>query len=147
MKFLQLVIRPGDGSSMWGAGVRLGTIKWTVGQEETQVSKGMSVSGTRRRNPSSVLNSQHPGMVKCGHLYWKLDRGPHHQEVRRRYSEDVRCWNVSGHFIQFFLIGTPCSLWLWLAGASLECIPDTFKICYYELPLSIHHYVSVSQVP
>ena len=44
MKFLQLVIRPGDGGSMWGAGVRLGTIKWTVGQEETQVSKGMSVS-------------------------------------------------------------------------------------------------------
>ena len=61
---------------MRGAGVGLGTIKWTVGQEETQVSKGMSVSGTRRRNPSSVLNSQHPGMVKCGHLYWKLDRGP-----------------------------------------------------------------------
>ena len=77
MKFLQLVIRPGDGgSSMWGAGVRLGTIKWTVGQEETQVSKGMSVSGTRRRNPSSVLNSQHPGMVKCGHLYLVLDRDP-----------------------------------------------------------------------
>ena len=86
MKFLQLVIRPGDGGSMWGAGVRLGTIKWTVGQEETQVSKGMSVSGTRRRNPSSVLNSQHPGMVKCGHLYLVL-----YQEVRRRYSEDVRC--------------------------------------------------------
>lgn len=63
---------------MWGSwsGVRLGTIKRTVGQEETQVSKGMSVSV--RDTLEKLLFSPLQSTSRHGEVWSSaLDRGLH----------------------------------------------------------------------